>query len=54
MSAMASPRHFLDLDQFDTGTLRKGERKVVPFPNAGAFPYLCKFHRHMTGRVVVT
>jgi ornithine carbamoyltransferase len=22
MSAMASPRHFLDLDQFDTGTLR--------------------------------
>ena len=41
-------------DGFDTGTLRKGERKVVPFPNAGAFPYLCKFHRHMTGRVVVT
>jgi plastocyanin len=41
-------------DGFDTGTLRKGERKVVPFPNAGEFPYLCKFHRHMTGRVVVT
>jgi plastocyanin len=39
---------------FDTGTLRKGERKVIAFPKTGAFPYLCKFHRHMTGRVVVT
>ena len=41
-------------DGFDTGTLRKGERKVVDFPSPGEFPYLCKFHRHMKGRVVVT
>jgi plastocyanin len=40
-------------DAFDTGTLRNGERKEIAFPVAGAFPYLCKFHRHMTGRVVV-
>jgi plastocyanin len=41
-------------DGFDTGTLRKGESKIVHFPDAGEFAYLCKFHRHMTGRVVVT
>jgi plastocyanin len=40
-------------DSFDTGTLRNGERKEIAFPVAGAFSYLCKFHRHMTGRVVV-
>jgi plastocyanin len=40
-------------DAFDTGTLRKDERKAVAFPAAGEFPYLCKFHRHMTGRIVV-
>jgi plastocyanin len=40
-------------DSFDTGTLRTDERKEIAFPAAGEFPYLCKFHRHMTGRVVV-
>jgi plastocyanin len=40
-------------DAFDTGTLRNGERKEIAFPTAGTFPYLCKFHRHMTGRIVV-
>lgn len=40
-------------DAFDTGTLRKDERKEVTFPAAGEFAYLCKFHRHMTGRIVV-
>lgn len=38
---------------FDTGTLRKDERKEIAFPAAGEFSYLCKFHRHMTGRIVV-
>ena len=40
-------------DAFDTGTLRKDERKEITFPAAGEFPYLCRFHRHMTGRIVV-
>ena len=40
-------------DAFDTGTLRKDERKEVAFPAAGEFSYLCKFHRHMTGRIIV-
>jgi len=40
-------------DGFDTGTLRKDDRKEVTFATAGEFPYFCRFHRHMTGRVVV-
>ena len=40
-------------DSFDTGTLKKDERKEIAFPTVGEFPYLCKFHRHMTGRVIV-
>jgi plastocyanin len=38
---------------FDTGTLTKDQRKEIPFPTAGEFSYVCKFHRHMTGKVVV-
>jgi plastocyanin len=40
-------------ESFDTGMLRNGERKEIAFPDAGAFSYFCKFHRHMTGRIVV-
>jgi plastocyanin len=39
---------------FDTGTLRKDESKEIAFPAAGEFPYICRFHRHMTGIVRVT
>jgi plastocyanin len=38
---------------FDTGILHKDERKEIQFPTAGEFPYFCKFHRHMTGKVIV-
>ncbi len=40
-------------DGFDTGTLRKDDRKEITFPSAGTFAYVCKFHRHMTGKVIV-
>ena len=40
-------------DGFDTGTLKKGESKQITFSEAGDFPYLCTFHRHMKGRVRV-
>lgn len=40
-------------DGFDTGTLKKGESKEIAFSEAGDFPYLCTFHRHMKGRVRV-
>lgn len=39
---------------FDTGTLRRDERKDIVFPAPGEFPYVCRFHRHMTGIVRVT
>ena len=38
---------------FDTGMLRKDERKEIAFLETGEFPYFCKFHRHMTGRILV-
>lgn len=41
-------------DSFDTGTLRRNERKAVSFPTPGAFSYVCRFHPHMTGVVRVT
>lgn len=40
-------------ESFDTGMLRQGERKEIAFQAAGAFPYYCRFHRHMTGRILV-
>ena len=40
-------------DAFDTGTLHANERKEIAFPTAGEFHYLCRFHRHMTGRILV-
>jgi plastocyanin len=45
--------HTATAESFDTGSLRQDERKEIVFPEAGTFPYYCKFHRHMTGRVVV-
>lgn len=38
---------------FDTGTLRKGQAKVVKVPKAGTFTYRCAFHPFMTGEVTV-
>ena len=40
-------------DSFDTGTLRRNERKAIRFPVPGAFAYVCRFHPHMTGVVRV-
>ena len=40
-------------DGFNTGTLKKGESKEITFSEAGDFPYLCTFHRHMKGHVRV-
>jgi plastocyanin len=40
-------------DAFDTGTLKKGERAEITFSTAGEFPYICKLHPHMKGRILV-
>ena len=45
--------HTATAESFDTGLLRKGERREVTFSATGTFPYYCEFHRHMTGRIVV-
>lgn len=38
---------------FDTGVLKSGESRQITFSEAGDFPYLCTFHRHMKGLVRV-
>lgn len=40
-------------DGFDTGPLKKGERAEIAFSNPGAFDYVCRFHPHMKGRILV-
>jgi plastocyanin len=40
-------------EEFDTGTLKQDDRREIKFPVTGEFAYLCKFHRHMTGRILV-
>ncbi len=42
-----------DGDGFDTGDLRPGEAKSVPFKRAGRFSYTCSFHPFMKGTVIV-
>ena len=38
---------------WDTGEIRKREAASVTFRDAGVFEYLCAYHPHMTGRVIV-
>jgi plastocyanin len=38
---------------FDTGTLAKGQKKVVTLSKPGRFAYVCSFHPFMKGTVVV-
>ena len=39
---------------WDTGGLNRGEVRELRFDAAGRRPYLCTFHPHMTGEIVVT
>jgi len=38
---------------WDTGTLARGEGAAVTFRTPGRFVYVCTFHPHMRGEVVV-
>jgi plastocyanin len=38
---------------FDTGTASGGQQRTVRFRSAGTFPYHCRVHPQMTGRVRV-
>jgi plastocyanin len=50
----AAPHTATAKDGFDTGTLRKGERKTLALKTAGTFAYVCEIHPFMTATVRVT
>lgn len=39
--------------RFDTGTLRKGQRRGLKLDKPGTYRYYCEFHRFMEATVVV-
>lgn len=39
---------------FDTGTLEPGQTATITFDKAGSFRFVCRFHSHMQGEIVVT
>lgn len=39
---------------FDTGRLNRGDSASVTFDSAGAFDYICQFHRSMKGKITVS
>ena len=49
----AAPHTATAKDGFDTGTLKKGERKTVTLKSAGTFAYVCEIHPFMTATVTV-
>ncbi len=49
----AAPHTATVKDGFDTGTLRKGERKTLTLETAGTFAYICTIHPFMTASVIV-
>ena len=40
-------------ENFDTGSLKEGESKVVTFDTPGEYAYICTPHPNMKGKVVV-
>jgi plastocyanin len=38
---------------FDTGTLKKGDRKTITLSKAGTYAYVCQFHPFMKATVTV-
>lgn len=38
---------------FDTDRLKKNQDASLAFSKAGTFDYFCKFHRKMTGQIIV-
>lgn len=38
---------------WDTGEIKKGQSGEILFDRPGEYPYLCAFHKHMKGRIIV-
>ena len=49
----AAPHTATVKDGFDTGTLRKGERKTLTLETTGTFAYICTIHPFMSASVTV-
>lgn len=43
-----------DSTTFDSGNMVKGDEFSFTFTNAGVYPYHCKYHPTMTGKIIVT
>jgi len=40
--------------KFDSGNMVKGDEFSFTFSSAGVYPYHCKYHPNMTGKIIVT
>jgi plastocyanin len=45
--------HTVTAPSFDSGSIASDQSWRHTFADAGTFPYVCRFHTHMTGTVVV-
>ncbi len=45
--------HTATADAFDTGSIKKGEKKAITLNQAGSMAYICSFHPYMKGTVIV-
>jgi plastocyanin len=49
----AAPHTATADDAFDTGTLRKGDKKTLTLKTAGTYAYVCEIHPFMTATVII-
>ncbi|MEA2155233.1 MAG: hypothetical protein QOE11_1373 [Solirubrobacteraceae bacterium] len=49
----AAPHTATASGAFDTGTLKKGERRTLTLAKAGTYAYICQFHPFMKATVTV-
>ncbi len=49
----AAPHTATAGDAFDTGNLRKGERRTLTLEKAGTYAYICEIHAFMKAIVIV-
>lgn len=40
-------------DEWDTGTMAKGQSEIIAFDEPGTYEYVCRFHSNMRGEIIV-
>lgn len=48
-----APHTATSSDAFDTGTLKKNDKKTLTLKKAGTYAYICEFHAFMKATVIV-